>query len=87
MTEEKKKTPGAWGVTGPQFIYGLRGKAVLVSTSIGRTLRGVLIGADPYSLILRQGSGLKMLVGKGNVVHLHALSSDTQHTDQGESDE
>jgi small nuclear ribonucleoprotein (snRNP)-like protein len=75
MTEEKKKAIGAWGITGPQFIHGLRGKEVLVSVSTGKTFRGVLIGADPYNLILRQESGLEMLVGKGNVVYLHAVGN------------
>ncbi len=71
MTDEKK-IPGVWGITGPQFIHGLKDKRVTVAVSTGQGFGGVLVGADPYNLILRQGSGLEMLVGKGNLVYLHA---------------
>ena len=71
MTDEKKKAPGAWGITGPQFIHGLKGKRVTVAVSTGKAFGGTLVGADPYNLILRQKDGLEMLVGKGSVVYLH----------------
>jgi hypothetical protein len=70
MTDEKKAS-GAWGITGPQFIHGLKDKRVTVAVSTGKFFGGVLIGADPYNLILRQDGGLDMLVGKGSVVYLH----------------
>ncbi len=67
-----KKAPGVWGITEPQFIHGLKDKRVTVAVSTGKAFGGVLVGADPYNLILRQDSGLEMLVGKGSVVYLHA---------------
>ncbi len=72
MTDEKKKGPGVWGITGPQFIHSLKGKRVTVAVSTGKAFGGTLVGADPYNLILRQRDGLEMLVGKGSVVYLHA---------------
>jgi hypothetical protein len=29
------------------------------------------VGADPYSLVLKQGSGLEMMINKGNVIYMH----------------
>jgi small nuclear ribonucleoprotein (snRNP)-like protein len=72
---DENKAPGAWGVTGTRFIYRLKGQQVLVAVSTGKVFRGLLIGADPYNLILRQESGLEMLVGKGNVIYLHAVEN------------
>ncbi|MCP4589211.1 MAG: hypothetical protein GY842_00565 [bacterium] len=71
MSDEKKKALGVWGITGPQFIHGLKDKRVTVAVSTGKAFGGVLVGADPYNLILRQEGGLDMLVGKGSVVYLH----------------
>ncbi len=76
MTNEKK-VPGVWGITGPQFIHGLQDKQVTVAVSTGQVFGGVLVGADPYNLILRQSSGLEMLVGKGNLVYLHAARDES----------
>jgi small nuclear ribonucleoprotein (snRNP)-like protein len=72
---DENKAPGAWGVTGTQFIYRLKGRQVLVAVSTGKIFRGSLVGADPYNLILHQESGLEMLVGKGNVIYLHAVEN------------
>jgi hypothetical protein len=32
----------------------------------------VLVGAAPYSLVLKQDSGLEVMVNKGNVSYMHA---------------
>ncbi len=68
----QKKAPGAWGVTGTAFIFQMHNRPVFLSLVDGSTLRGVLIGADPYMLVLRLPDGREVLVGKGNVVLLHA---------------
>jgi hypothetical protein len=36
---EKEKSPGAWGVTGTQFIYNQKGQQVLVNLVDGRPVR------------------------------------------------
>jgi hypothetical protein len=32
------------------------------------------VGADPYSLVLQQDSGLEMMINKGNVIYLHTTT-------------
>lgn len=75
MGEEKdtKKARGAWGETSTRFIHSLKDEEVLVTLITGKAIRGVLIGADPYTLVVRQSSGLELLIGKGNVLYLHPM--------------
>lgn len=76
MTEaDKPATPpaaGVWGVKAPQFYAPLRGKTVAVKIVTGEILKGVLLGVDVYDLVLRQETGLTLLLPKGNIVYVHA---------------
>jgi hypothetical protein len=46
-----------------------------VALSNGKSFKGQLIGADPYSLVIRQSSGLKLMINKGQIVYIHATNS------------
>lgn len=84
MSEEKraKKTPGVWGVTGTQFIHSLKDRDIQVTTTTGKSIRGTLIGADLYTIVIRQESGLELMIGKGNVVYLHGVRNGASRGDK-----
>jgi small nuclear ribonucleoprotein (snRNP)-like protein len=67
--------PGKWGKEPLDFIRDLEDQHVLVSLSNGKSFKGQLIGADPYSLVLRQQSGLELMINKGQLVYIHATGS------------
>jgi small nuclear ribonucleoprotein (snRNP)-like protein len=66
--------PGKWGKEPLDFIHGLKDKKVLISLVNGKAFKGKLVGADPYSLVLQQDSGLELMISKGNVIYLHATT-------------
>ena len=59
-----------WGRRSAQFYHDLRDKEVSVAVTTGKAFRGVLIGVDAYNLIIRQSSGLELLIHKGAVVYV-----------------
>ena len=59
-----------WGRRSAQFYHDLRDKEVSVAVTTGKIYRGVLIGVDAYNLIIRQASGLELLIHKGAVVYI-----------------
>ncbi len=61
-----------WGKEPLDFIHDLKDRHVLISLVNGKAFKGKLVGADPYSLVLQQDSGLEMMINKGNVIYLHA---------------
>ena len=65
---------GKWGKEPDEFILGLKDQYVLVSLSSGKSFKGQLIGADPYNLVLRQSSGLELMINKGQMVYIHATN-------------
>jgi small nuclear ribonucleoprotein (snRNP)-like protein len=67
---------GKWGKEPDEFIYDLKDKSVLVLLSTGKSFKGQLIGADPYNLVLRQQSGLELMISKGQMVYIHATKSE-----------
>ncbi len=67
--------PGKWGKEPTDFIHDLEGKTILVSLSNGKSFKGQLIGADPYNLVIRQESGLELLINKGEMLYLHASNT------------
>jgi hypothetical protein len=60
-----------WGTRSAEFFAGLEEQPVTVATVGGKRLKGTLIGVDVYDLIIRQASGLELLLPKGNVVYVH----------------
>jgi small nuclear ribonucleoprotein (snRNP)-like protein len=74
MEAHTMSASGKWGKEPLDFIFELQDKRVLISLANGKAFKGTLIGADPYSLVLRQDSGLEIMINKGNVVYLHATT-------------
>jgi small nuclear ribonucleoprotein (snRNP)-like protein len=68
-------TPAKWGKGPDKFIHDLKDQYVLVSLSSGKSFRGQLVGADPYNLVLRQSSGLELMISKGQMIYIHATNS------------
>jgi small nuclear ribonucleoprotein (snRNP)-like protein len=66
--------PGKWGKVPREFIHELQDERVLISLVTGKAFKGNLVGADPYSLVLQQDSGLEMMINKGNVIYLHTTT-------------
>jgi sRNA-binding regulator protein Hfq len=64
--------PSKWGKEPLDFVHDLKNKQILISLVNGKAFKGTLVGADPYSVVLKQGSGLEMMINKGNVIYMHA---------------
>jgi small nuclear ribonucleoprotein (snRNP)-like protein len=67
--------PGKWGKEPLDFIRDLEDQYVLIALSNGKSFKGQLIGADPYSLVIRQSSGLELMINKGQMVYIHTTNS------------
>jgi hypothetical protein len=74
MEGQTMSVPNKWGKTPAEFIHDLEGRFVLVALANGKSFKGTLVGADPYSFVLKQGSGLEMLINKGNLLYMHPTS-------------
>jgi hypothetical protein len=67
------KSKQVWGKRSQQFLAELQNQTVVVATVNETRLRGTLVGVDVYDLIIRQSSGLELLLPKGNVVYVHGV--------------
>jgi len=65
------KTPQVWGKRAAEFFAALENQPVQVATTTGKLFKGTLIGVDVYDIVIRQESGLELLLPKGNIVYLH----------------
>jgi len=65
------KTPQVWGKRATEFFAALENQPVQVATATGKLFKGTLIGVDVYDIVIRQESGLELLLPKGNIVYLH----------------
>jgi sRNA-binding regulator protein Hfq len=63
-----------------EFFLNLKDKPVTVHVTTGKAFAGTLIGCDTYDIIIRQTTGLEMLIPKGNVVYVCAAPSGAQGT-------
>lgn len=70
-SDKLKSTPIRWGRQTADFYTALEGKHVTVALVTGKALKGELVGVDQYDIILRQSSGLDVLVGKGSIAYVH----------------
>jgi hypothetical protein len=77
VSEKSKKPAQVWGKRSAEFYTGLEGDEVLVHVVTGQRFRGALIGVDTYDLVIRQASGLEVLIPKGNVVYVHPALTKT----------
>lgn len=70
---EKEKTPTVWGKRANDFYAELQEQPVLIASSSGKVFKGILIGVDVYDLVIRQESGLELLIPKGNIIYVHKV--------------
>ncbi len=70
----KTKFSQVWGKRSHEFFAELENKPVLVAVSSGKVFKGNLIGVDIYDLIIRQSTGLELLIPKGNVIYVHPVA-------------
>ena len=68
---ERAKPAQVWGKRAAEFYTALENQLVQVAVSNGKVFKGTLIGVDVYDIIIRQPSGLELLIAKGNVVYVH----------------
>lgn len=62
-----------WGKRTAEFLQTLQERPVQVLTTGGKLLQGALVGVDVYEILIRQPSGLEILLPKSNIVYLHAV--------------
>ena len=68
---EKVRPAQVWGKRAAVFYTDLENQLVQVAVATGKIFKGTLIGVDVYDIIIRQESGLELLIAKGNVVYVH----------------
>ena len=68
---ERVRPAQVWGKRTAEFYSGLENQHVQVAVATGKIFKGTLIGVDVYDIIIRQESGLELLIAKGNVVYVH----------------
>lgn len=69
------KTPRTFGMTAAEFCAALQGKSVRLELIGGKAYVGTLEGCDQYDLILKQASGLMLMVPKHAIALLHAAKN------------
>ena len=84
MTQKKSKPQQVWGLRTAAFYADLEGKPVLVAVLGGKRFKGTLVGVDTYDIIIKQYTGLKILVPKGSIVYVHRASAPSDHAQEGE---
>ena len=63
--------PQQWGRLAADFYASLQEQAVIVAVVGGQKFKGTLIGVDIYDILIRQDTGLELLIGKGQIVYVH----------------
>jgi len=69
---KKPAVAQVWGKRTAEFLQTLQDRPVQVLTTSGKAFQGTLVGVDVYEILIRQPSGLEILLTKGNIVYLHA---------------
>ncbi|MBN1877876.1 MAG: hypothetical protein JXA33_26885 [Anaerolineae bacterium] len=69
MTTNKPQQ--VWGKRSSEFFAELENQPVLVAVNTGKVFKGTLVGVDVYDVIIRQDSGLELLIPKGNITYIH----------------
>ncbi len=70
---DKTKTSQVFGKRSAEFFGELLNQQILVAVSNGKVFKGELVGVDVYDIILRQESGLELLIPKGNIIYIHRV--------------
>ena len=69
--EKERGAPNRWGMASAEFYYQLENQHVTIALTTGKALKGRLIGVDTYDIIIRQSSGLEVLIIKGAIAYVH----------------
>lgn len=75
MSANTPSTPKTWGMTAAEFYAALQGKPVRVELIGGKAFAGELLGVDQYDLMIKQSSGLVLLIPKHAFALLHAAKN------------
>ncbi len=70
---EKTKASQVFGKRSADFFGELLEQPILVAVNSGKVFKGDLVGVDVYDIILRQESGLELLIPKGNIIYIHRV--------------
>lgn len=70
-----RATPRTFGMMSSEFYADLQGRPVVIALMNGKTYGGDLIGVDQYDVLVRQASGLLLLIPKHAVALLHAAKN------------
>ena len=71
----EKLARNRWGRVPDDVLYELKDKPVAVTCTNGKRYAGVLVGASAYQIVIRQDSGLEVLLNKGAIVLMHGSGS------------
>ena len=71
----RSKPAQVWGRRAAEFYEELQNQLVLVAVSNGKMFKGHLVGVDVYDILIRQESGLELLIPKGGIVYVHRVES------------
>ncbi len=71
----RSKPAQVWGKRAAAFYAELENERILVAVSNGKMFKGHLVGVDVYDIIIRQESGLELLIPKGGIVYVHRVES------------
>jgi len=72
---DKSKASHVWGKRTADFFADLRNESISVAVSNGKVFKGRLIGVDVYDILIRQDSGLELLLSKGNIIYIHRMQT------------
>jgi len=75
MSDNKSKPSQVWGKRAAEFYEEMASQTILVAVSNGKVFKGDLVGVDVYDLIIRQESGLELLIPKGNIIYVHRVKN------------
>lgn len=73
--DEKTKVSQVWGKRSADFYTELENQLIQVAVSNGKSFKGALIGVDVYDILIRQETGLELLIPKGNIIYIHRASN------------
>lgn len=71
---ERSRVAQVWGKRAAEFYAEQKEQTVQVAVSTKKIFKGTLIGVDVYDIVIRQQSGLELLIPKGNIVYIHRVA-------------
>jgi sRNA-binding regulator protein Hfq len=71
----RSKPAQVWGRRAAEFYEELEDELVLIAVRNGKMFKGHLVGVDVYDVIIRQESGLELLIPKGAIIYVHRVES------------